>query len=62
MLSLISNEVFKPLIRRAGTALGGILLGAGVTASQTDVIVSSLIALLLVSVDLLASAAERRKG
>lgn len=59
--SALMTSFIKPLVRRAGTAVSGYLLGLGVTAQSVDVIVAGVTTLLLVSVDLTLSHLDKGK-
>ncbi|MDB4437888.1 hypothetical protein N9144_01760 [Flavobacteriaceae bacterium] len=54
-------EIAKPIIRRAGTAMGATLVGMGVAQEQAIQIETAAISLLLVLADLILSHLERAK-
>ena len=54
-------EIAKPIIRRAGTAMGATLVGIGVAQDQAIQIETAAISLLLVLADLILSHLERTK-
>ncbi len=54
-------EIAKPIIRRAGTAMGATLVGMGVAQDQAIQIETAAISLLLVLADLILSHLERSK-
>ena len=60
-MNFIIEQLAKPLLRRAGTALGLYLVGQGVTAENADIIVNGLIAGGLVAVDLINSYQNRSR-
>ena len=53
-------EIVKPIIRRAGTAMGATLVGMGVASEQALEIQTAAISLLLVLADLILSSLERK--
>jgi len=53
-------EIVKPIIRRAGTAMGATLVGMGVASEQALEVQTAAISLLLVLADLILSSLERK--
>lgn len=61
MYKFLLAEIAKPIIRRAGTAMGATLVGMGVAQDQAIQIETAAISLLLVLADLILSHLERSK-
>jgi hypothetical protein len=61
MYKFMLAEIAKPIIRRAGTAMGATLVGMGVAQDQAIQIETASISLLLVLADLILSHLERSK-
>jgi len=61
MYKFLLIEIAKPIIRRAGTAMGATLVGMGVAQEQAIQIETAAISLLLVLADLILSHLERKK-
>lgn len=61
MYKFMLAEIAKPIIRRAGTAMGATLVGMGVAQEQAIQIETAAISLLLVLADLILSHLERSK-
>ncbi len=61
MYKFLLAEIAKPIIRRAGTAMGATLVGMGVAENQAIQIETAAISLLLVLADLILSHLERIK-
>jgi hypothetical protein len=61
MYKFMLAEIAKPIIRRAGTAMGATLVGMGVAQDQAIQIETAAISLLLVLADLILSHLERSK-
>jgi len=61
MYKFLLAEIAKPIIRRAGTAMGATLVGMGVAQEQAIQIETAAISLLLVLADLILSHLERTK-
>lgn len=61
MYKFLLVEIAKPIIRRAGTAMGATLVGMGVAQDQAIQIETAAISLLLVLADLILSHLERTK-
>ena len=61
MYKFMLAEIAKPIIRRAGTAMGATLVGMGVAQDQAVQIETAAISLLLVLADLILSHLERTK-
>lgn len=61
MYKFLLAEIAKPIIRRAGTAMGAALVGMGVAENQAIQIETAAISLLLVLADLILSHLERAK-
>mgnify|MGYP001044617712 FL=1 len=61
MYKFLLVEIAKPIIRRAGTAMGATLVGIGVAQDQAIQIETAAISLLLVLADLILSHLERTK-
>jgi len=61
MYKFLLAEIAKPIIRRAGTAMGATLVGMGVAENQAIQIETAAISLLLVLADLILSHLERTK-
>lgn len=61
MYKFLLAEIAKPIIRRAGTAMGAALVGMGVAENQAIQIETAAISLLLVLADLILSHLERTK-
>ena len=61
MYKFMLAEIAKPIIRRAGTAMGATLVGMGVAENQAIQIETAAISLLLVLADLILSHLERTK-
>ena len=61
MYKVMLAEIAKPIIRRAGTAMGATLVGMGVAQDQAIQIETAAISLLLVLADLILSHLERSK-
>ena len=61
MYKFMLAEIAKPIIRRAGTAMGATLVGMGVAQEQAIQIETAAISLLLVLADLILSHLERTK-
>jgi len=61
MYKFMLAEIAKPIIRRAGTAMGATLVGMGVAQDQAIQIETAAISLLLVLADLILSHLERTK-
>jgi hypothetical protein len=61
MYKFLLAEIAKPIIRRAGTAMGATLVGMGVAQDQAIQIETAAISLLLVLADLILSHLERTK-
>jgi len=61
MYKFLLIEIAKPIIRRAGTAMGATLVGMGVAQEQAIQIETAAISLLLVLADLSLSHLERTK-
>ena len=61
MYKFLLIEIAKPIIRRAGTAMGATLFGMGVASEQAIQIETAAISLLLVLADLILSHLERKK-
>ena len=61
MYKFLLAEIAKPIIRRAGTAMGATLVGMGVAQEQAIQIETAAISLLLVLADLILSHLERSK-
>jgi hypothetical protein len=57
---MLLAEIVKPIIRRAGTAMGATLVGMGVASEQALEIETAAISLLLVLADLILSSLERK--
>lgn len=60
MYKILVSEIVKPIIRRAGTAMGATLVGMGVASEQALEIQTAAISLLLVLSDLILSSLERK--
>ena len=58
-MNFIMEQLAKPLLRRAGTALGVYLVGQGVATESADIIVNGVMAGGLVLVDLILSYRNR---
>lgn len=54
-MKTIYNDLMLPMVRRLGTGLAGFLVGTGAGATETEQIVTGLIALFAVVADLVAS-------
>ena len=61
MYKFLLIEIAKPIIRRAGTAMGAALVGLGVASDQAIQIETASISLLLIMADLILSHLERNK-
>jgi hypothetical protein len=60
MYKILIGEILKPLIRRAGSVMGGSLIGLGLAQEQALQLETASISLLLVLADLILSNLERR--
>lgn len=60
MYKFLLIEIAKPVIRRAGTAMGSALVGLGVASDQALQIETAAISLLLVMSDLILSHLDRK--
>jgi hypothetical protein len=60
LYKILLAEIVKPIIRRAGTAMGATLVGMGVASEQALEIQTAAISLLLVLADLILSSLERK--
>jgi hypothetical protein len=58
----VAQEIAKPLLRRAGTALGVYLAASAVPAENIDQIITGLGAAGLVAIDLLSSHLARKNA
>jgi hypothetical protein len=61
MYKFMLVEIAKPIIRRAGTAMGATLVGMGVAQDHAIQMETAAISLLLVLADLILSHLERTK-
>jgi hypothetical protein len=61
MYKFLLIEICKPIIRRAGTAMGSALVGLGIASEQALQLETASISLLLVLADLILSHLERNK-
>lgn len=60
MIKILASEFLKPLIRRAGTMIGGSLIGVGIASEQAVQIETAAMTILCVLADLILSNLERR--
>lgn len=60
MFKILVSEFLKPLIRRAGTMIGGSLVGVGIAQEQAVQVETAAITILCVLADLILSNLERR--
>ena len=59
MINIIAREFLKPLIRRAGSMIGGALVGVGIAQEQAVQVETAAITILCVLADLILSKLER---